>query len=127
MKTVHIYSIYSPLHNKEFMDKKTSELLVSLKDITNYEYKLVPFYDLYKADLSLILVSTGGSEAYFKEMEKDIKEPVFLLTFGNDNSLAASLEILSYIQRKNMKGEILHGSELYLGQRIKQLMEESHD
>ncbi len=127
MKVVHIYSIYSTLHNKEFMDSNTSELLNSLKTITNYEYKVVPFNELYQADLSLILVSTGGSEAYFKEIESKVMEPIILLTFGNDNSLAASLEILAYIQRKNMKGEILHGSKEYIAKRIMNLMEDKDD
>jgi len=35
---------------------------------------------------------------------------VFLLTSGENNSLAASMEILSFIRQKGYRGEILHGS-----------------
>lgn len=123
---VHIYSIYSPLHNKEFMKEKINELLKTLKCLTSYEYEMVPLYRLYDSDLSLILVSTGGSEGYFKKVENKLKEPIYLLTFGNDNSLAASLEILTYIQSKNMRGEILHGTSPYISNRIQELMEKKN-
>ena len=123
---VHIYSIYSPLHNKELMEEKINELLKTLKCLTPYEYEIVPLYRLYDSDLSLILVSTGGSEGYFKKVENKLKEPIYLLTFGNDNSLAASLEILTYIQSKNMRGEILHGTSSYISNRIQELMEKKN-
>lgn len=36
-------------------------------------------------------------------------EKFFLLTSGKSNSLAASLEILSYLQLQGLSGEVLHG------------------
>ena len=87
---------------------------------------MVPLDRLYDSNLSLILVSTGGSEGYFKILENKLKEPIYLLTFGNDNSLAASLEILTYIQSKNMRGEILHGTSSNISNRIQELMEKKN-
>ena len=51
-----------------------------------------------------------------------LKEPFYLLTYGNNNSLAASLEILSYIKDNNLKGEVLHGTTSYLIQRVNELL-----
>ena len=42
----------------------------------------------------------------------------YLLTSGKSNSLAASLEILSYLRQQGLKGEVLHGSAAYLQERI---------
>ncbi|MBQ1304900.1 MAG: hypothetical protein IIY44_00680, partial [Erysipelotrichales bacterium] len=50
-----------------------------------------------------------------------LKEPVFLLTTGANNSLAASMEILSYLRQKGVRAEILHGSEEKIAQRLKTL------
>ena len=122
---VNIYPIYSPLHDGDFMKRETSRLLSSLTTITKARFELVDIDILYDSDLALILVESGGSEHYFLEVENKIKEPIYLLTFGNNNSLAASIEILTYIQNKNMTGEILHGSDEYIASRIISLLGEN--
>ena len=72
----------------------------------------------------LIYVRTGGTEGLFKEIFcKDggkpvIPEPVRLLTSGKSNSLAASMEILSFLNLYGIRGEILHGSPQYIASRI---------
>ncbi|MCR5741493.1 MAG: hypothetical protein K6G38_03440 [Gammaproteobacteria bacterium] len=119
---VHIYPIYSPLHNEEFMENETKRLLTELSRLTNFEYRLVGIDELYQADLPIILVESGGSEHYFKEVFDKLKEPIYLLTFGNNNSLAASLEILSYLQNKGLNGEIFHGSDNYIAERILRIL-----
>lgn len=72
----------------------------------------------------IIYVRTGGTEGLFKEQfftdgRLSIPEPVRLLTSGKSNSLAASMEILSFLRRNGLRGEILHGSPEYIAERIK--------
>lgn len=122
---VNIYSIVSPLHNSDFMEGKTNSLLSYLKEETGFEYEQVGIEDLYKGDLSLIMVESGGSEGYFLKVFDKLKEPIVLLTFGNSNSLAASMEILTFVQNQGKKGEILHGSDEYIASRIKELAKEA--
>ena len=124
---INIYPIYSPLHNSDFMERETKRLIKSLKSLTLCDYNIVPIDELYNSDMSIILVESGGSEHYFKMVEDKLIEPIYLLTFGNNNSLAASIEILSYIQQKGLKGEILHGSDNYIAERIKYLLGERND
>ena len=57
----------------------------------------------------------------FLENIKNLKPPFYLLTYGYNNSLAASLEILSYLKDNNLEGEVLHGSNEYIIKRIKEL------
>ncbi len=88
------------------------------------EFEEVGIDRLYDADLSLIMVESGGSEGYFLKVHDKLKEPIILLTFGNSNSLAASMEILTYVQNAGEKGEILHGSDEYIASRIIELAKE---
>lgn len=81
----------------------------------------IEFTDLDKVfdyDLLLCFIGGGGVEGRFKEVLDKLPQPVFLLTTGKNNSLAASMEILSYLRQHNIKGEIIHGSEEKMANRI---------
>lgn len=124
---INIYPISSSLHKKANLDAHTKTLLEELtkKDI---KYRFVNdtanFYQ--DADLSLILVQSGGSENVFKQIYHSLKEPYFLLTYGTNNSLAASLEILSFLHNLNLEGEVLHGSSDYLAKRLEIINQKAH-
>ena len=65
---------------------------------------------------------TGGTEGIFKRLLPELKaksdRPFYFLTSGKSNSLAASMEILSYLRQNSMKGEIIHGEPAYIAHRI---------
>ena len=61
---------------------------------------------------------TGGTEGLFKEIFPEMDGPVRILTSGKSNSLAASMEILSYLNMQGRSGEIIHGSVDYIADRI---------
>ncbi len=119
---VKIYPILSSLHT-DFVSKTTADLLNELKD-ENIEIELVKdIPSLYlDANLSLILVQSGGSENLFLENFSKFKAPYYFLTYGSNNSLAASLEILAFLKKYNLDGEILHGNSSYLKSRINELV-----
>jgi L-fucose isomerase-like protein len=60
-------------------------------------------------DFKLVWVMTGGVEGIFKKMYERLKKPVVILAADLNNSLAASLEILSYIRSRGDRGYIVHG------------------
>lgn len=69
----------------------------------------------------MIYVRTGGTEGLFLDMLSSLKtlpRKFYLLTSGQSNSLAASMEILSYLNNHGMAGEILHGDTGYINSRI---------
>ena len=72
-------------------------------------------------DLLMVFVGGGGVEGRFKAVVDQLPEPVFLLTTGLNNSLAASMEILSYLKQNDIPGEIIHGSEAKMAKRIADL------
>ncbi len=118
---VNIYPIVSSLHNQRLIEE-TSKLLEPLSK-KGYSFTFISdvnkFYE--DADLSLVLVQSGGSENLFLQAFGKLKEPYYLLTYGTNNSLAASLEIMAFLKRHHLKGEVLHGDISYLDRRMKDL------
>lgn len=123
MKKINIYSIVSSLHDDIYIKSEREKLLKELASLTGYTFNITTIDTLYDSDLAIILVESGGSENYFLEVENKLKEPFIFLTYKHNNSLAASLEILAYLNRQNKKGEILHGEPPIISKRIKELME----
>jgi len=121
---INIFPIVSSLHQGERINYETQTLLNELSGHENFMFNICNINELYDADLSLILIQSGGSEQYFLVNLSQLKEPFYLLTYGSNNSLAASLEILSYIKDKNLEGEVLHGSSSYIAKRMLELAKE---
>ena len=116
--SVAIYTLTSPLHDESAVAGVTREFLSTL-DCT-YDF-CGPDYAGFGSshDLDLIYVRTGGTEGLFKELLPKLGGgPFYLLTSGKSNSLAASMEILSFLRQQGLKGEILHGDAEYVNARI---------
>ena len=119
---IKLFSIVSSLHEEERINKGTKELLDELISFSNHDFEVCDIDTLYDGDLALILIQSGGSEQLFLDNLDKLKAPYYLLTYGHNNSLAASLEILSFIKDNNLEGEVLHGSNEYLANRIDDLL-----
>ena len=87
---INILPIASSLHDQVFIEGSTKNLINKLKDNTNFEINITDINSFYNSDLSLILVQSGGSENVFLQMQSKLKPPFYLLTYGHNNSLAAS-------------------------------------
>lgn len=66
-------------------------------------------------------IGSGGSESWFLSVSRQMKGPYYLLTTNNQNSLAAAMEILAYLQANGQKGEILHGSPKYIAHTLRDI------
>lgn len=118
--TIGIFSATSSIHDAEILNKRTEQFLNEIKQETGLELSYCgdDFSRYNEFDLKLIFIRTGGSEGKFKELYPSLKSPFYLLTTGENNSLAASMEILSFLREKDEKAEIIHGSIKYVAQRI---------
>ena len=129
MKHIAIFTLTSPLHDERAVEAATREFLGGLN--LEYDYCGNDFstYGLHAVDL--IYVRTGGTEGVFGKLLSDLANrsalyngnrstlrPFFLLTSGKSNSLAASMEILSFLRQQNLRGEIIHGSAEYVRKRV---------
>ena len=120
---IAIYTLTSELHDESAVCAVTREFLGGLG--LEYEFRGNDYADYGSRALSLIYVRTGGTEGIFKRLLPTLtaqtRQPFYLLTSGKSNSLAASLEILSFLRQQGIKGEILHGSNEYITGRIAML------
>ena len=117
-----IYTITSGLHDEAAVSRLSDAFLNGVFPEGGFEFKGSDFSDFGTHTLDLIYVRTGGAEGIFKALLPEMLargiERYYLLTSGKSNSLAASLEILSYLRQQGLKGEVLHGSDSYVAERI---------
>ena len=127
-----IYTITSSLHDEAAVSQLSDAFLKGVFPEGGFEFKGSDFSDFGTHTLDLIYVRTGGAEGIFKALLSEMlargTERYYLLTSGKSNSLAASLEILSYLRQQGLKGEVLHGSDAYVADRIRMLekVQEAH-
>lgn len=132
MNNISIYTLTSELHDAQAISAATQEFLNCL-DI-QYNFKDADFSDYGTAPLSLIYVRTGGTEGIFRRLLPELmnrqqsttssqRHRFLLLTSGKSNSLAASLEILSFLRQQGLQGEVIHGDAQHISHRI-QLLEQ---
>ncbi len=117
-----IYTITSGLHDEAAVKAVSDEFLSGIFPDGGFDMKGADFSDFGTGALDLIYVRTGGAEGIFLDLlpgllEKGVKV-FYLLTSGKSNSLAASLEILSFLRQRGLRGEVLHGSPGYIRGRI---------
>ena len=119
---IAVYTITSSLHDENSVSRISDSFLKGIFPEGDFEYKGSDFRDFGTHALDLIYVRTGGAEGIFKHLLPEMLargiDRYYLLTSGKSNSLAASLEILSYLRQQGLKGEVLHGSETYLQERV---------
>ena len=126
MNKIAIYTLTSELHNEEAVATVTNEFISSLS--IDYDWQGNDYTNYGSHPLDLIYVRTGGTEGIFlrllAELQAKSNKPFYLLTSGKSNSLAASMEILSYLRQQGLKGEIIHGESTYIAQRINTLLKD---
>lgn len=123
--SIAVYTITSGLHDEAAVSRLSDEFLKGVFPEGDFRYRGADFSDFGTHTLDLIYVRTGGAEGIFKALLPEMLargiDRYYLLTSGKSNSLAASLEILSYLRQQGLKGEVLHGSDTYVAGRIRLL------
>ena len=120
---IQYYHIVYSLHSKNTFLKESQILMDYLKQTLQILIEETTLEHLYEnADLSCIFIQSGGTEQEFLKIYERLKPPVYLLTLGTNNSLAASMEILSFLKSKNCPAEIIHGSLEEIALQIKTIL-----
>lgn len=82
------------------------------KEALNLPFELP---ESFLADNQVVAVLTGGTESQFVQLVNegliDLRKPVYLMVSGQSNSLAASLEILSYIRQHQGVGKVMRSAD----------------
>ena len=114
------YQIRSPL--SQITEEKMTRYIGELAQALGEPLVKVSLERYLTDDFALLYVASGGSEGYFLEVFEQLKaRPCYILTSGDSNSLAASMEILSFLNAHGGKGELLHGDVEKVAARIRAL------
>ncbi|MBR3742322.1 MAG: hypothetical protein IKN04_18015 [Clostridia bacterium] len=105
---IDFYQIRSPL--SQMTEEKMRQYIQGLQAALGEELRQVTLEQYLRDEFALLYVASGGSEGYFLEVFGQFKgRPCYILTSGESNSLASSMEILSYLNQHGGCGKILHG------------------
>ena len=112
-----ILVLRSSFQSDDFVRTEYAELLGLLKNNCNAEIivvgeenvKTFPETSLNKVDY--MMIATGGTENLFKAIwSSGALKTTTIIADGRNNSLAAALEILSYLTENGEEGRIVHGT-----------------
>ena len=117
---IALYTLTSPLHDEAATNAVSAEFITGIENLLGFkmDFRGPDFTEYGSHDFDIIFVRTGGTEGLFKEVFPSLSGKTVLLTSGKSNSLAASMEILSYLNQQGRSGEIIHGSTEYIAGRI---------
>lgn len=108
--TIHLITFASQLHKE--MSVRTSHEVVLTELEKYFTVKFVDGKEIGKLspdDFCILFIATGGVERLVIQHFESLPRPTVMLADGMQNSLAAALEISSWLRRRGMKSEILHG------------------
>lgn len=110
MMDLYLITFASELHKQASVHKSHETLLSEIeKYFTVHIVNHKDIGTLSNDDFKLVFIATGGTERLFVQHFESLPHPVMLLTDGLQNSLAAALEISSWVRSKGMKAQIIHG------------------
>ena len=76
---------------------------------------------LPEGDFRALFIATGGVECQVKDAFDSLPDPALLVADGTHNSLAASLEIASFLRERGLASEVVHGTVSQIAERLVQL------
>lgn len=96
----------------------SADFLAELSEAMGEQVVCAEMDEVAAQALPVYFIASGGAEMGFEANYEKTKEPYILLTTPAYNSLAASMEIMGFLQQKGLKGEIVHGSAKTLAKRL---------
>ena len=119
---IGLYNLVSEVHNEGYINQTLRGFITEIEEKLGEKFENMNLEDFKCKDyFPLIFVKSGGAEEKFKQIFQQVKGPYLLLSRGLHNSLAASLEIASFLKQKKKRVEIIHGDSDYIARRIKEL------
>ena len=111
---MNILVLRSSFQTDEFVEKEYAELIHRLENECRAEIQIIgdeQIETVHAPSLQprpdYVMIATGGVENLFKRLMPPTGR---LIADGRNNSLAAALEILTYLEGQGRKGQIIHGT-----------------
>lgn len=117
-----VINLIADLHTDHAPTLVEEALLRELALSLGQSLPIINAEELPQGSLPLIFVRSGGTEDQLQALYQDLPQPYLLLTTGLNNSLAASLEMLTFLKQRGKEAEILHGEPAQIAHRIRQIV-----
>ena len=101
---IGIISLMSDVHDAGTINRASGPIIAKLKH--SFELEEIKIETIDSVDLPIIFVKTGGTEHKFKQLASALLasgKPLTILSTHTNNSLPASMEILSWANMKGFK------------------------
>lgn len=116
---INLITFSSLLHKHASVRSSHEVILTELEKYFTVNFVNYPDIDkLAPDDFCILFIATGGVERLVIQHFESLPRPAILLADGMQNSLAAALEISSWLRGRGMKCEILHGELTEIIRRI---------
>ncbi len=122
---VGMYSLFSPIHDEDAISQTLEQFVKDLSkniEVEEINDEILSSDKKEEYDLITVFVKTGGTENIFKEIFDKLEGPVILVATSLHNSLAASMEILSWVKSQDRRGKILHGKPTEIAKEMENLI-----
>jgi len=122
---VGMYSLFSPIHDEDAISQTLEQFVKDLSkniEVEEINDEILSSDKKEEYDLITVFVKTGGTENIFKEIFDKLEGPVILVATSLHNSLAASMEILSWVKSQDRRGKILHGKPAEIAKEMENLI-----
>lgn len=117
--TINLITFASSVHKSSVVRNAHEAVLSELEKY--YTLNLVDHKEIDKLspnEFSIVFIATGGVERAVMQCYESLPRPVVLLADGLHNSLAAAMEVSSWLRSRGTKSEILHGEPALVAKRI---------
>lgn len=116
---INLITFASLLHKQASVRSSHEVILTELEKY--FTVNVIDYQDIKKLspdEFSILFIATGGVERLVIQHFESLPHPAIMLADGMQNSLAAALEISSWLRGRGMKSEILHGELTEIIKRI---------
>ncbi|MDR0939670.1 MAG: fucose isomerase [Mediterranea sp.] len=118
--TINLIAFASPLQKKSSLTNSHEAILNELEKY--YTVNLVDHTEMETLgadDFKVVFVASGGVENIVVRHFEQLPRPAILLADGMQNSLAAAMEVSTWLRQRGMKSEILHGELPTISRRMR--------
>ena len=107
---MNLLVLRSSFQTDDFVRNEYADLIQRLEKECHAEITIVGDGSPHpQATTNVVMIATGGVENLFKTLFTG-NRPVLLIADGRNNSLAAALEILTWLEGQGIEGRIIHGT-----------------
>ncbi|NDW11335.1 fucose isomerase [Bacteroides sp. 214] len=118
--TINLITFISSMNKATALEDVHDNILTQLNQ--HFQVNIIPHTEqrnISPDEFNILFIASGGVERMVIQDFEQLPRPVIMLADGLQNSLAASLEISSWLRGRGIKSEILHGEPSAIIARLK--------